>query len=1023
MKKLNLLLLLISISWGSFAQEIIKGIVKDSGGIPLPGVSVVEKGTQNGTSTDFDGVYQVKVSPNATLVFSYLGFKEQEIKVTGQASLNVIMKEDTESLSEIVIIGYGQQKKESVLSSISQVKGAELLETGSPNIANALSGIAPGVNIVQSSGQPGADDGQIFIRGNSDPLILVDGVEIVGGFSNIDPRDVESISILKDGGATAVYGIRGANGVVIITTKRGKIGKPIVSFTSEYTVKTLSDEPDVLGAYDAQSAFNVGILNDQAYDKGYSSATDLAHWKDGDLPYLYADTNWADAVLNKSASSFNQTVSVRGGTDFVKYYASAGYLSEGDIFKTVKYHNYNPEYTFDRYSFRANLDFTISKTTKLKTSVSSRLEDRNGAGGGKSPDVLQVYNLAPGSVPSIYPAEVMEQYPDPLFPGLVEERFSADNIYSTINNSGATNTQKTVFSIDFELDQKLDFITKGLKFVGKYNYISTYTSQRKTTFASTFFLGRPNLYFLDRNGEWSGLDGDNVQEPVEYNVGNESVNWNSEIAYVNARLAYNRSFGLHNVTGLALFSRNKKITNTDFPYYSEDWVGRATYNYDARYFFSVSGAYNGDETFYTGERFQFFPSVEVGINLAKEKFVKDNIPALNNFKVRYSYGQSGSKSGLGTNRWQYLSFYDYGTSKASQRLNSRYWFGEDINNRITSIEVSQLGNTSLSWATVTKQNIGVDFGLFKNKISGEVDFFKDSRVDLINRIQTVPGYFGSDAALPFANIGESESHGVDISLTYKNTTSYGLKYSITGGYGFYENRILVSPSDGAGTPEYAKIAGKPSGSQALIQADGFFQNIDELVNYPVIAGNPGLGDYRYIDYNANGDITAGVLEDQVRFDLPKSPKNSYSLKMNFAYKGWSLSALINGVEGHKGLINGNLAYLLPNSVASGLTEQLDYWTPTNTDAKYPALHAATDPNRSSVHSSRIVDLDYIKLRSLNLGYTFDMSNSKTISNLKLYLNGSNLFTITNFIYGDPEGNSPGSYPILRRFNLGLNISL
>ena len=1027
MKKLNLFLLLISISWGSYAQDVIKGIVKGAGGIPLPGVSVLEKGTQNGTSTDFDGVYEIKVSRNATLVFSYLGFKNQEIKTAGKSSTaNVLLAENTETLSEVVVIGYGKQKKESVLSAISQVKGDKLLETGSSNIANALSGVAAGVNVVQSSGQPGADDGQIFIRGNSNPLVLIDGVEIVGGFSNIDPRDVESVSILKDGGATAVYGIRGANGVIIITTKRGKIGKPKVNFTSEYTVKTMSDEPNMLNAYEAQNAYNVGLLNDQAYLSGYSSASDLAHWRDGDLPYTFPNTDWPAAVLKKSARSFNQTVSINGGTDFVKYYASAGYLQEGDIFKTEKYHNYNPEYTFDRYSFRANLDFTISKSTTLKTSVSSRLEDRNGAGNGNSPNVLQVYTSPPGSIVPYYPAEVMEQYPDPLYPdGYSQIRFgTGENLYNGINNNGSTNTLKTVFSIDFELDQKLDFITKGLEFVGKYNYLSTYTTSSSVKFDGSLLAPRPDTYRLERDGTWFSFEGRNYEAPYDYNVGNEDIDYNSEIGYVSARLSYDRDFGLHNVAGLALFSRNKKLTNTQYPFYNEDWVGRASYNYDAHYFFSASGAYNGDETFAEGYRFKFFPSVEVGVNLAKEKFVQDNIPALNNFKVRYSYGESGSKEGLGSNRWQYLSFYDYGTDANANRLNSRYWFGEDRNERLTTIEVSQLGNTSLTWSTVAKQNIGVDFGLFKNKISGELDFFQDKRTDLINRPSaTIPAYFGSDVALPFANLGESESHGIDVSLTYKNTTSYGLKYAITGSYGFYEDRIVMSAADGAGTPEYAKVAGKPNGAIALIQTDGYFQNIDEVVNYANIAGNPGLGDYRYVDYNANGSVIAGSLEDQVRFDLPTSPKNSYSLNLNLNYKAWSMSALVNGIEGHKGLVNESLSYLLPDGQASGRFDQLDYWTPTNTDAKYPALHILTDPNLSSGHSSRIVDLDYIKLRSLNFGYTFDMSKHKNISSLKLYLNGSNLFTLSNFDYGDPEGNSPGSYPILRRFNLGLNISL
>lgn len=1000
----------------------ITGTVQAANGDLIPGATVIVAGTTIGTVTNIDGAFTLEVPVESkTLVFSFIGYTSLSIAIGGNTSFGIILEESTVGLDEVVVVGYGTQKKESVLGAINQVKGAELLESGSTNLTNALSGISPGLNIVQTTGQPGADDGRIFIRGNENPLILVDGVEVVGGFSNIDPRDVESVSTLKDGAATSVYGIRGANGVIIITTKRGKMGKPKVSFTTEFSVKDYSEEPDVLDAFTAQSALNVGILNDEAYLSGYSSDVDLAHWRDGDLPYLYPNTNWSDLVTKNFATSSNHTVSVQGGNNFVKYYASGGFLQDGDIFKTVKYHNYDPEYNFKRYSFRGNLDFTLSKTTKLKTSISSRLEDKKSVGVG----FIGLYTTPPANV-AYYPAEVMEQYPDPLYPGLAEDRFSTiGNVYRGLNDSGMNYSNKTIFSVDFELTQDLKFITKGLKFMGKYNYISSYTSSSAKKF-DTALQARGDTYNLLRDGTWFSAEGRDYEDPLEFIQTNEGINNSQEIAYLRAQLNYNRSFGMHNVTGLALFSRNKKITNTQFPYYNEDWVGRVTYNYDTKYFLELSGAYNGDETFARGYRFKFFPSFAVGVNLARENFIKDNIPALNNFKVRYSYGETGNKSGLKIpnsnpaeyNRWQYLSFYDYTNSG-----NSRYWFGEDLNDPLTVISETQLGNLLLTWATVTKQNIGVDFGLFESKITGSLEFFKDHRDGLIARPSaTVPIYFGSSVQLPYTNMGASESHGYEVSLTYKNRTSGGFNYSVNGFYAFNENRILVSAADGAGTPEYAKLAGKPAGASALLQADGYFQNIDEIVNYPEFSGKPGLGDYRYIDYNANGTVVANALQDQIRFNLPASPMHSYSLRLGCSYKGWYMSALINGTEGHKGLINSNLAYALPNASASGRNEQMDYWTPTNTDAKYPALHTLNNPNLSSGHTARIVDLDYIKLRSMNLGYNFDMSKSESISALKIYLNGSNLLTFSNLNYGDPEGNSPGSYPILRRINLGLNVS-
>lgn len=992
--------------------------------MPLPGVTILIKDSSKGTSTDFDGNFKISVNEGQILNISYVGYETQEIKINSASTINIILKESAAQLDEVVVVGYGSQKKASVLGSISQVKGAELIESGSPNLTNALSSIAPGVTIIQSSGQPGAETGEIYIRGNADPLILVDGVEIVGGFANIDPRDVGTISVLKDGAATAVYGIRGANGVIIITTKRGIIGKPQISSTSEFSVKQISFTPDMLNAFESQTALNSALINDQAYGNGYTNEEDLAHYKNGDLPWLYPDTDWQDVMLEDFVTSFNQTLSIRGGNKFVKYYASTGYLQEGNIVNTVQFHNYDPEYKFQKYSFRGNLDFNLTKTTKLNTSISNRLEHTNRPGGSTNPSYAGLYNSAPGGVVPIYPAEVLEQYPDPLYEGLVEPRFGAGaNIFAGLNNGGSTIQNKTVFSVDLELIQELDFITEGLSFTGKYNFVSTFTTQRRFSF-DTALQARPDVYTLLRDGSWFSFEGRDYERPLEYIEGDESVSGTSEIDYRRAQLNYNRSFGKHNVTGLALFSRGEKVNGTNFPEFNEDYVGRITYDYDAHYFLEAAAAYNGNETFYIGNKFQLFPSVSAGINLAKEKFVVDHIPFINNFKLRYSYGQTGNRSGLriGTTdnyeRWQYLSYF----APQNNRTNARFFFGEDIDDPLSIVTEDQLGNLLLGWETVTKQNLGLDFGFFNNKISGSLDFFTDNRTDIIGRnTASVPLYFGSDVALPFQNLSETKSHGMDLSVTYRDRTEEGFSYSVTGIYGFYENRSVTSHLDGPGAPSYTTVAGKSLGTTALLQTDGYFQNIDELVNYPVYVG-AGLGDYRYIDYNANGTVIGDEQEDQIKFDLPKAPKHTYSVRLNLSYKAWSMSALVNGVEGHKGLVAETYTYALPSGNATGRVDQLDYWTPTNTDAAYPALHALNNPNLTVPHSSRIVSLDYIKLRSMNIGYSFDMSKNSRISKMKLYLSGNNLLTFSDLKYGDPEGNSPGSHPILRRFNLGLNLN-
>jgi TonB-linked SusC/RagA family outer membrane protein len=996
----------------AWSQSTISGTVKDETGTPLPGVSIMIKGSDAGDYSDFEGNFTIKAKESDVLRFLYLGFKPQEIKVGSQTTINIIMKEDASELDEIVIVGYGAQKKESVLGAISQIKAEAIVQSGSTNISNSLTGLSPGLNVVQTSGQPGADAGDIFIRGNANPLILIDGIEAIGGFENIDTRNVESISVLKDGSTTAVYGIRGANGVILITTKRGKIGKPVISASSEYSVKYLNDNYDSVDAFTAESLRNVGVFNDAAFNSGYTSQQDLDNWKSGNFPYLYPNTDWIDFATKDFATSTNQTLSIRGGTEFVKYFASVGYLKEGDVTETRKFFNYDPENRFERFNFRSNLDFTLTKTTKLKTSITNRLENTNTSG---SNNFLGLYTTAPGVV-SFYPEEALALYPDPLYPGLQEARFP---ISGGVGNSlgGSTATNKAVFSMNLELIQDLDFITEGLKASARYNYTSSNTSSQSYNFDASLAV-RLDRYDLNRDGTWTSFEGPDYERPLEFIQGTENPSNTQEIVDKKIQLDYNRSFGKHTVSALGVFRRIERILNTSFTFFEEAWVARATYNYNSMYFLEVNGSYNGDESFFEGNRFKLFPSVAIGINLAKLNFVKNNIPASNNFKIRYSNGQSGTKSGLNGNRWQYLSFFDFRSPEQSWRYN----FGEGDTPRLTVITETQLGNEDLSWSTVTKQNIGLEFGLFNNKISGEIDFFKDNREDLLARITSanIIAAFGSTAALPFANIGATESHGMDLSLTYKDRIG-DFKYSVNGTYGFNENRVISSPLDGPGTPGYTAVVGKPLGTSNLLQADGYFQNIDEVVNYPNYTGI-GLGDLRYVDYNANGTIIGSQLEDQIRFDLPTAPRHSFSFRFSGAYKNWSLSALVDGIAGHKGIVHEDLAYALVDGLAVSRSSQLDYWTPTNTDAQFPALHVGTaNPNLASATTDRIINLDYIKLRSVNISYNFNMDSFKNISTLKLYLTGNNLLTFSNLDYADPQGNSPGSYPIPSRFNLGLNV--
>jgi TonB-linked SusC/RagA family outer membrane protein len=1032
----------------AFAQEgqsgtQVKGLVLDDIGETVVGVTVIEKGTSNGTITDANGNFTIFTNSEApTLVLSFIGMVSREIKVTDPSEMLVVrMETNAIEMDEVVVVGYGVQEKESLLSAIDQVSGENIEKMGASNISAALSGLSPGLLSITTSGQPGDDQNDLYIRGrssinNDKALVVVDGIKIEGGFDFMDPEEISSISILKDAAATAVYGVEGANGVVIVTTKRGRKGRARVSFNSDYTIKQPTSELELLGSYDAHNLYNIAARNDNQYSK-LTSEEALQHYQDQDMPYIYPDVNWYDESVREFAFASRNNISITGGSDLVNYFATVGHAYEGDAFKKGDFDMpYNSQNNFQKLTYRTNLDFNISPTTTFSTDFAGRFEEKNESG-DQAQIINNMFEYPSWGSPKYYPADILEQYPDPnpFAPPPGDIRFASnaefpntDNPYESLYGDGVETIRRNVLTANFVLKQQLDFITEGLSASGRYNMSSNYSYDQSVNY-------RAQLYNLSPDSTWTNLSSnENVQQKAQ--LGDQSANSKSDRYYYNVQLNYKRSFGDHNVSALALWSRSKRVSaeysdgrmKAGFPDFKEDWVGRATYNWKRKYLIEFSGAYNGTDRFLPGNQFGFFPSGSVGWDIAKESLIQDNLQFLNQLKIRYSLGQSGSEAG--SSKRMYFGSYIF-TDKGddidgtSSDGTGDMFFGQYFSDQGGYIKEDVVGNPFATWETGTKQNLGFDFALFKRRITGSFELFNERRVDIfLDPTATLPNYYGSTATFKKANIGEVKKQGYELTLNYSESFRNGISYYLRFTYGFNENRIVVAiePSQ---TPEHLRQAGKPLGTEQVYLTNGYMNSIDEVLNYvtPDFGGSQWIpGDLMYVDYNGDGSIESEG--DQLYYALPRLPQEQYGITVGGQYKNWSFKVFAAGVGSRN--INAS-SYLVPfrSELAIGVRDlHYDYWTPENLDAAYPTLHAVSDGKTRIDQNStfQLLDARYFRIKNAEVVYNINMKKTAIgIERLKIVLSGYNLLTISDIDVGDPELSGPNKYPVMKRYTLGLKL--
>lgn len=1010
---------------GNKDKITITGAVVDQNGIPIIGATVMIKGNPSlgGTITDDKGKFSISIPKNATLIITCMGYNDEEKVFANSSRWNVRLAESMEMLNDVVVVGYGTQKKESVVGAISTVNSEDLVNTGTTNITQALTGKLAGVLTFQSTGQPGNNNATILVRGlsswnGSNPLIMVDGVE--RSFNELDPNEVETISVLKDASATAVFGAKGANGVILVTTKTGSKGAPKMSMKAEYGLEDPTMLPKFVDSATTLEMLNVAYKNEQNFGSLYSEDT-IEKYRSGVNPIRYPNNNWYKLLMRDVTQNFNANFSISGGSDVVNYYASVGYTNEGSIFKRINDSKYT-EFKYHRINYRSNLDFHITKSTTLSFKV------------GGSTDIVQapsragqmyvgMYAASPCVFPAYFPASVLKDVVDTDYPDANEDRLSAafgsyaPNPYSSIAAGSFSQTTTNRINTDIQLRQNLDFVTKGLYVKGIASFTSRFSRQSLRA-SKTYPSYRIDwdIYDQKAGNPWiSSVNSTNVYVETPYSITqNNNLGANTVIFYWEASLNYAREFKKHNITAMALMNQRQLVSGATFPRRSEAYVARITYDYARKYMLELNMGYTGSEQFAPSNRFGFFPSAAIGYTISKEKFWNGIRSWWNKFKIRYSDGLVGSDSS--SSDWLYYSTFT------------------KSNGYITEAKAA---NEKAKWETAHKRDLGFEFGWLDDAITLNLDFFDEHRKDMLVTPVDMPfsGISSKDQ-----NLGKMKKHGIDIEVRYRKQTSYGLGYEIGFNLGLNENRILKY-ADPVATPDYQKVAGKPylSSKKGMDMIDsGYFNTIDEIHGYPNVMGSvfsiyPGM--YKLLDYDLNGTITTTDLHAIKGCAYPPTVG---SINLGFNYKGFTCNVLFYGTNGK--YINFNRGYW-KEFIKQDLTvhkAQLDYWTPTNHDASHPMpsyddkAYSMLGGSANTTFDMRIEGQswrksDYLQLKEAYIAYTFNDKKTKQllgVTGLTVSLTGNNLLTWTELIEGDPQRTSlsNGFYPIMRTVKLGVKMN-
>ena len=1036
-------------------QQTLKGKVIDATGEPVIGASIIVVGakTTTGTVTNFDGDFQLNVKPGTKLQISFVGYDTQTVEA--KDGMTVTLSENSTMLQAVEVVAYGVQKKVTMTGAISSVKSEDLVRTSVGSVNNVLGGQLSGVTTVQYSGEPGSDAAEIFVRGkatwgDSAPLIQVDGVE--RSMSDIDPNEIESITVLKDASATAVFGVRGANGVVLITTKRGAEGKAKISVSTAWTALSPTKMVEQASSYEYATFYNQMCQND-GRELSFSQAI-IDKFKSGDDPIRFPSTQWADYIMKDVTLQQQHNLNISGGTDRVNYFISAGYYSQGGLFKEFDM-PYDYGYQYQRFNYRANLDLKATKTTTISFNVAGNVNDANKpyTGQGSAGMIKNIYYATPFSSPGIVDGKMVyttTDYTDGLnlpFLGSTGMAYYGNGFMKTNNNK---------LQMDLVLEQKLDFITKGLTFKAKGSYNSAFTVNKQGNSGVASY--NPIVQYDEQGNVIMNSDGtpyilyrqngNDTDPSYSYSQG-KARDW-----YLEGSFSYSRVFGKHTVNALALYNQSKQYyySSTSYPDVPRSYVGlvgRVTYDYDNRYLAEVNMGYNGSENFAPGKRFGLFPAGSLGWILSEEKFWKGMSNVISFFKIRASWGLVGNDKTTTATRFMYLAdpYITGSDGLTSNALTSPYtntWayvFGQYApqisgTSSLGAYE-SAKNNPDIGWEKAFKQDYGFDMNFLNDRLKTTFDYYREHRTDILLIDGTVPSTIGF--TMPYTNAGETKSWGWEVSLNWQDKIGKDFRYWGKFNISYNQNEI-IEMKEAPQKNVYMYQAGHRIGARSMYKFWKYYEGEQTEKEYEQTFGSPfptqlvsklQPGDCVYVDLDQDGKIDDNdMTRDNGYTD---DPKYMAGLTVGCAWKrftfnvqltgAWDVSRYITDVFRQPFYCSSNttqgglLAYHVNNTWTPGVYESQDALYPRATWNNAVQNYAASDLWEK--------DAKYLRLKTISISYDFINPVFKSIGMTKceLTLSGYNLLTFTPYKWGDPEttASSAPSYPLQRTYTASLNI--
>lgn len=1037
-KKIAMTLALILSTVAAVAQtKTVKGVIyEEETGEPMPGATVSVEGSTRGVMTDLDGSFELTgVKPTDKLKFECLGKETQVLQVGTMTNFVVKLKNAANELDEVTVVAFGKQRKESVIGSISTVD-VKTLKVPSSNLTTALAGNVAGVIAYQRTGEPGQDNADFFVRGittfgaNTSPLILIDNIELTStDLARLQPDDIESFSIMKDATATALYGARGANGVIFVTTKRGQEGPAKIFARVETSISAPTDVVELADPVTYMKSYNEAIsTRDPLGELMYTYDKIEQTGKPGANRLIYPANDWYDMLFKDFATSYRANVSARGGGKVATYYVSGAYTEDTGVLKVDKRNSFNNNIDDKNYTLRSNVDINVTPTTKLAVRLTGNFRDYQGPLNGGSDVYRQVMHSDPVLFPAYYPVDDEHVGIQHIMFGNYEDG-SYINPYANLVK-GYKNYQRSQMIAAVQLEQDLKFITKGLSFMTLFNLtrLSEFTVNRQFN---------PYWYRLDRYDSYTGEYHVNRinENGTDYLTYSESGKTVKNTMYSETRLNYNRSFGKHDVTGLLVFTASESLTanagslQLSLPSRNAGLSGRFTYGYDKRYFVEYNFGYNGSERFHKSHRWGFFPSAGLAWMMSNEKWFKPLTKVVSNLKLRYSYGLVGNDNiGSSSNRFYYLSEMSMNNSGLGAS------FGETRNVGYNGIGVVRYANEAITWEKSYKSNYALELGLFK-KLDIIAEYFTEHRTDIFMQRADIPNTMGLQATV-YGNIGQARSKGIDIQADYKQAWASGLWASAranftysTGKYDVYEEPTY---------PEsYRQHAGRSIRQTWGYIAERLFVDDEDAANSPsqaAFGSQYGGGDIKYTDVNGDGVITNA---DMVPIGYPTSPEIIYGFGVSLGHKGFDVSVFFQGLGRESFWIDATSAYSTKYNkygtapfVNNGqlLKAYSDsHWSEDNRDiyALYPRYSAYENHNNTQVSTWWMRDGSFVRLKQMEFGYTLPqkLTNKIHIDNLRVYFQGNNLLCWSKFKLWDPELAGEGfNYPIQRTFNIGVNVT-